>query len=318
MLETITKGEFVLYAAYVLIGLGTFIVARMLMQEQESRLAQENLTDNRDRKVSNNLVRITRPFFTQYVVPVIRGKPFWEEQRRKYKRKIIAAGLRDEINSDELIAFKIFLIAFFPLVGGLLNSGGFIDLDWYYILASGVLGWFYPDFWLKTRMTERRKKILKAMPFIVDLLALSTEAGLDFIGAIGKVVEKANPSPLVEELGQLLKEIKVGSSRHAALKEMAARIDMTEVNSFVAILVSADSMGASIGKTLRQQSETIRNERMTRAEKAGAAASQKVILPLIFLIVPAVLIMVGGPFLLEVLYPQPDRAPAEVGSTDKK
>ena len=132
-------------------------------------------------------------------------------------------------------------------------------------------------------------------------MALSTEAGLDFIGAIGKVVEKAAPSPLVDEFEQLLKEIKVGSSRNEALREMANRIDATEVNSFIAILISADQMGAPVGKTLRQQSEQIRSDRFVRAEKAGAAAAQKLLFPLVFFILPAVLLMVFGPFFLSFL-----------------
>lgn len=104
MQSVIEKGQFVLYTAYALIGLGTFIVARMLMQEQESRAAQENLADNRNRKVSNFLVKLTRPLFTQYIVPTVRGKKFWDNYRKIYKRKIVAAGVQDEINPDEFIA----------------------------------------------------------------------------------------------------------------------------------------------------------------------------------------------------------------------
>lgn len=295
--------DFVLMCAYGLIGLGVFVVAKMLLQEQESRAAQDNLADGRERKASNGLVRITRPFFTQYVVPMIRGKPFWESRRKMYKRKLIAAGLKDELSDDEFISFKIFLILFFPLVGGVLLAGGFLDVPWWIILGSGGAGWFYPDFWVKSRIAARQKIILRSMPFIVDLLALSTEAGLDFIGAIGKVVQKASPSPLVEEFGQLLKELQVGASRQEALRELSARIDMVQINSFVAVLISADQMGAPVGRVLRQQSETIRSERMVRAEKAGVAASQKVIIPLVLFIMPSVLLMVFGPFILGYIYP---------------
>lgn len=301
-IEAIQNGQYVIYAAYALIGAGAFLVSRMLLQEEESRAAQENLSDGRDRKASNPLVRITRPFFTQYVVPMLRGKPFWDEKRKLYKRKLITAGLKDELTPDEFIAFKAFLIVFFPLVGGFLRAGDFIDLEAYTILGSGALGWFYPDFWINGRMKARQKQILKSMPFIVDLLALSTEAGLDFVGAIQKVVDKANPSPLVDEFSQLLKEIKVGSSRGEALREMGIRIGMTEMNSFVAILISADQMGASIGKILRQQSEQIRVQRILLAEKAGAAAAQKVIIPLMVFVMPAVFIMIFGPFLLGMIY----------------
>jgi len=299
--EAIEKGQFVINAAYVLIGVAAYILARMLVQEQETRAAQENLADARDRKSSNALVKILRPFFTQYVVPMIRGKPFWDNKRKIFKRKIIAGGLKDELTPDEFISFKVLNIVVFPLIGGLLKAGEFIDLAWYYILGTGLIGWFYPNIWVNGRVAQRQKLIIRAMPFIVDLLALSTEAGLDFVGAIGKVVEKANSSPLVDEFSQLLKEIKVGASRQEALREMGARIAMTEFNSFIAILISADQMGASIGKILRQQSEGIRSERMLRAEKAGAAAAQKVILPLVLFIMPAVFVMIFGPFFLDTM-----------------
>ena len=296
------RGQIVLYVAYALIGWGTFIIARMMLQEQELRDAAENLADLKDRRASNPLVKITRPFFTQYVVPILRGKKFWDSRRIYYKRKIVAAGLKDELTPDEFIAFKAFLIVFFPLMGGMLNAGGLIDISGVYVLLSGVIGWFYPDLWVKGRIADRQKKILRALPFIVDLLTLSTEAGLDFIGSIGKVVEKANPSPLIDELSQLLKEIKVGSSRQEALREMALRVDMSEVNSFIAILISADQMGASIGKVLRQQSDQIRAERMTRAERAGAIAAQKLMIPLMCCAVPAVFIMIIGPVVLGFVY----------------
>jgi tight adherence protein C len=298
VIEAMEKGQFVLYSAYALIGLGTFIVARMMMAESESRAVQENLEESRDRKASNRLIQITRPFFTQYIVPMVRGKPLWDNKRKIFKRKLISAGLKDELTADEFIAFKFFLILFFPIVGGLMNVLGLIDLNLIMLLGAGVGGYFYPNLMLSSRIAVRQKQILKSMPFIVDLLALSTEAGLDFIQAIGKVVEKAKPSPLVDEFSQLLKEIKVGSSRAEALREMSLRIDMSEVNSFVAILISADQMGASIGKILRQQSEQIRLERMVRAEKAGAAASQRVILPVVLFIVPSVMLLIFGPFIV--------------------
>ena len=298
LLDSAEMREMVIYAGYLLVGLATFLVARMLFQEEENRAAAENLSDLKDRKATNALVKFTRPFFTQYVVPSIRGKAVWDNQRKHYRRKIISAGLKDELTPDEFIAFKFFLILFFPLVGGFLRAGDFLDLSGAAIAASAIAGWFYPDFWVNSRIKTRQAQVLKSMPFIVDLLALSTEAGLDFLGAVGKVVEKAKSSPLVDELSQVLKEIKVGSSRGEALREMAARINMIEINSFIAILISADQMGASIGKILRQQSEQIRVERMLRAEKAGAAAGQKLMIPIIFLILPAVLIMIGAPFIL--------------------
>lgn len=290
------SSQIVLYAGLAAVGVSTFIIARMVLSEEERNAAQENLTD-RNRKSSNKLVQYTRPFFSQYVVPMVRSKAFWDNSRLKYKRKLVSAGLREELTPDEFIAFKFFMILFFPFAALVLNVLGMTDMAWYTVIGSGIAGFFYPDFWVYQLIKTRQQQILKAMPFIVDLLALSTEAGLDFVGAIGKVVEKANPSPLVEELAQVLREIKVGSSRSEALREMGLRIGMIEVNSFVAILISSDQMGASIGKILKQQSDQIRTERMLRAEKEGAAAASKVILPSILFLMPAVLLMIAGPFI---------------------
>ncbi len=295
LLSAVERGAFVLYVAYGLIFLATFLVMRFLVQEQETRLAEENLGDTKNRKASNGLIRVTRPFFSQYIVPMVRGKPQWDTRRVHYRRRIIAAGLREEFTADEFIAFKFFLILFFPLVGAVLTITGLFDFPLWQLGVLGVAGWFFPDLWARSRMRARQRQVKRALPFVVDLLALSTEAGLDFVGAIGKVVEKAKPSPLIEELEQVLKEIKVGSSRAEALREMASRLDMSEMSSLVAILVSADQMGAPIGRTLRQQSEQIRVQRFTMAEKAGAAAAQKLMFPVILFILPAVFLIIFGP-----------------------
>ena len=291
----------VLNAGYGLMFLAVFLFTRMLLTEQENMSAQENMREIDGKKTSNPLVRFTRPFFSQYIVPAIRGRARFNETRTKYRRKIISAGLKDELTADEFIAFKILLIVVFPLIGGFIRALNLYDLPMALIYILPVVGFFYPDLWVGSRITERHKSVIKTLPFVVDLLALSTEAGLDFIGAIQKVVEKGVSSPLIDELTQCLKEIKVGSSRAEALREMAFRINMQEVNSFVAVLVSADQMGASIGKVLRQQSDQIRMIRFVRAEKQGALATQKLMFPTFALILPAILIVMLVPFALEAM-----------------
>ncbi|MBL7716043.1 MAG: type II secretion system F family protein [Bdellovibrionales bacterium] len=303
MFGLFTSNEVVVGAAYVLVALAVYLLTRFLMSEQESRAAQDNLSESRDLKNSGGFVKAVRPIYSQYFVPMVRGKSFWNKYREEAGALIPTAGLKDEFTADEFVAFRLFLVFFAPVLLGFLKAGDFLSLEPWMILVSPVAGWFYPKFWIDGLIKARQKKILRAMPFIVDLLALSTEAGLDFIGAIGKVVEKSQPSPLVDEFSQLLKEIKVGASRQEGLREMSKRIGMREFNSFVAVLISADQMGASIGKILRQQSDQIRVTRILMAEKAGAAASQKIILPLVIFILPAVMLMIFGPFGISMIYP---------------
>lgn len=289
------------FVACGFIFIGVYLLARMFFHQEEQRSAKQLLGDEeKDRKASNVVIKYSRPFFSRYVVPYVRGMKI-DDYRKVLKRKLIAAGMNEEFTPDELFAFKLFLILGAPGFVEALNVFGDLGVPWYLLPLLSVLGFYYPDLMLNSAKTARQRAVRRAMPFIVDLLALSTEAGLDFLGAIGKVVDKARPSPLVEELEQVLKEIKVGSSRAEALQEMAVRLNMQEVSSFVAILVSADQMGASIGKVLRQQSEQIRTQRFLAGEKEGAKAAQKIMMPMFAFILPAIMLTIFGPFFLQMM-----------------
>lgn len=286
--------------AYIALGLAVYFLTRTVFSDEEKRSAGRALGNYRaDAPDAGNVIlRASRPLFSRYVVPIVEDLKI-DDTRKVLKKKLASAGLTEALTPDELYSFKLFLIVGFPILLLFMKFAWEMEIPPYAFPASMVIGFYYPDrIWLSAVIKKRQDDIRRAMPFMVDLLALSTEAGLDFMAAIGKVVEKAKPSPLVYELETLLKEIKVGSSRAEAMRNMAWRCDMMEINSFVAVLVSADEMGASIGKILRQQSEQVRLDRFIRAEKAGAAATQAILLPMILFIIPAVFIIIFGPFIL--------------------
>ena len=141
------------------------------------------------------------------------------------------------------------------------------------------------------------------LPFFIDLLSLSTEAGLDFINAIQKITEKADKnSILAEEFHTVLTEITLGSSRKDALANLSTRLRSSEIQSFVTMLKDADETGASIAGTLKAKSEQIRYQRFNKAEEEGAKASQKILIPMMIFIVPAVMITVFAPIALQFYY----------------
>jgi tight adherence protein C len=291
------------YIAYLALGLAVFFMVRTIFSDEERRSAGQALGIERlsTKNDTDFFLKIARPFFARYVVPVVQGMKI-DDLRKQLKRRLASGGLTETLTPDELFSFKLSLIIICPVLLIFVRYAWDMEVPAWAFPASMVFGYFYPDrIWLAGVIKRRQEDILRSMPFVVDLLALSTEAGLDFMGAIGKVVEKAKRGPFVQEMDTLLREIKVGASRAEAMRNMAWRIDMTEVNSFVAVLISADEMGASIGKILRQQSEQIRHERFMRAEKAGAKASQKVLFPMIFFIIPAIFIMIFGPFALQFM-----------------
>ena len=140
------------------------------------------------------------------------------------------------------------------------------------------------------------------MPFGVDMLALSVEAGLDFIAAMAKVIEKSKKNALSDEFDIVIKEIKIGASRAEALRNFSWRVDMIQISSFCATLIAADSVGASIGPILKSLAVEIRQKKSSEAEKAGATAATKILFPMMFLIIPSVLLIVFAPIILEMVY----------------
>ena len=224
-----------------------------------------------------------------------------QKYRNLYRQKIANAGLVKDITPEEFMALKIFMILGGPFA--FLTVRFIMEENWPLTITPvmGLVGYLYPNIWLEGLIKKRSDEILRAMPFIIDMLALSVEAGLDFMAAIQRVIEKAPKSPLVDEFETLIKETKIGSSRAEGLRQLGWRINIIEINSFCATLIAADSVGASIGPILKQLSNELRIKRSSRAEQAGATAATKILIPMIFFILPAVLVAIFAPMVLKMM-----------------
>ena len=285
---------------FALMAASVFIFIRLLFPEEEAAEAKKRLGIGGVRTQSPSLIlKISRPLFV-LLTPLTQNIKA-ERYRNKIRRGFISAGMTDEISPDEFFAWKIIMMVFVPLFTYQM-LGGIWDVPWWLLLVIFILGFMYPDIWLNGRVSARHQKIFRAMPYVMDLLTLSVEAGLDFVSGIAKVVEKARPSPLIEELSFYLHEIQIGTTRAQALRNLAYRINMAEISSFSALLIQADQLGASIGPVLRAQSDLLRTKRFQLAEKKGAAATQKLLFPLVLCIMPAVFIVIFGPILLNFVY----------------
>ncbi len=168
-------------------------------------------------------------------------------------------------------------------------------------LASVVVSACAPLLWLRDRMRLRRRELVRALPYAVDLLTLSVEAGLDFTAALAKVAERSRRGALRDELSVALKELKLGRTREEALRSLARRTALPALGSFVQALLHADQMGTPLGKVLRVLSTQMRVERTQRAEKLAHEAPVKLLLPLILCIFPTLFLMLFGPIAFQVL-----------------
>lgn len=292
------------YGPLVLIFIAIFIIVRLFLDEQDKFKTQEALEDAENQakiKAQPLFIKVTRPFYKRYFLPLVQGFKNKQKLRNKYRQSLANAGLSKEMSPEEFVALKFFMILGGPFV--FLAVRWIMEENWPLTITPvmGIVGFYYPNIWLKGLIAKRNQAVLLAMPFIVDMLALSVEAGLDFMAAIQRVIEKAPPSPLVEEFETLIKETRIGSSRAEGLRQLGWRVNIIEINSFCATLIAADSVGASISPILKQLSGELRVKRSSRAEQQGATAATKILIPMIFFILPAVLVAIFAPMALKAM-----------------
>jgi tight adherence protein C len=208
------------------------------------------------------------------------------------KKKLISAGR--PMNVSQFFAFKVLTMVALPFIAFIL----FHNEPILFILPI-VIGYIIPDLWLNNTIKKRQTLVLRDLPHIIDLLNICVGAGLDFMLAVTRVTEEFRPCVLVDEFKGMLHEIQMGSPRREALKNFGGRINSTEVLSFVRTLLQADRMGTPIAEALKMQAEELRFRRFQRGEEMGLKAPIKLLFPLLFFILPVVLIIVAGPILIE-------------------
>jgi tight adherence protein C len=169
------------------------------------------------------------------------------------------------------------------------------------IFAVLFLLWLFlqPSLWLRRAVAVRHRSIERALPFVLDLLTLSVEAGLDFMTAIKRIIDRRSVDALNEELIRVFREVQLGKTRREALRDMADRAQQVDVQSVVNALVQADELGVSIGSILRIQADQMRTRRFLRAEKIANEAPVRMLFPLLGFIFPAVFIVLLGPVILQ-------------------
>jgi len=227
-------------------------------------------------------------------------KFMWPGYEAKMRKSLIKAGDPSGYKPEDIMALQE-VGAVLGLLGGLVLANGLgLNLAWAFSVA--MLGMFYPQIWVNDQVKKRHLLISRALPYNLDLLTLSVEAGLDFTGALAKVVEKGKAGPLKEELALVLKQLKMGKTREEALKAMIVRVDLPPLTTFVTALIQADKMGTSLGKVLRIQSTQMRIDRTQRAEKLAGEAPVKMLFPLIACIFPTVFMVLFGPIVFQFMF----------------
>ena len=191
-----------------------------------------------------------------------------------------------------LLTFLLFTlsptISFFSLRGLLLTA------------LMVLVGFFVPNLLINGRIRRRQHEILNSMPDAFDLLTICAEAGLGFDAAMRKVVDKWD-NDLSSALARVLQEVQLGKLRREALRDMADRMGVSEMDSFVAAVVQSEQLGVSLTRVLRVQSDSMRIKRRQRASESAQKAPVKMLLPMALLIFPTIIIILLGPAVLQIM-----------------
>jgi tight adherence protein C len=306
----LSVGECMIFASVVLCGVAAFLLVRVLFPAPLVEEVSEKAARMREASAAQAAAADGRPAATPGRLKAFGGafverlgnynerlvKPDWQ---KKMKARFTALG-RPELRPQDFIAHQQIWTVLFGLFGLLLLNS--LNSQLWYAIAFAAFGFVFPYIWLSDQIKKRQRAILRALPYNIDLLTLSVEAGLDFQAALGTVVEKGRPGPLVEELNLTLSEIKLGKTRAEALRNLADRVQIPEIAAFVSNLIQADRMGTSMGKVLRIQSTQLRINRTHRAEKLANEAPVKMLLPLIGCIFPTVFLVLFGPTVYRILH----------------
>ena len=221
---------------------------------------------------------------------------------KNWKKKILTAGLAKELNVDEFLGLQILWGIAFPILFLILNLVLSLELPPITGFIMSGIGFYFPHAYCNSCRKNRYISIISDLPVFVDVLALSTEAGLDLMGAMQKIADKApKDSVLAEELFTVLKDMKLGQTRSQALSSLDERNDIPELKSVIAVIRDSEETGASISVSLKAKSEQMRFERFAKAEEKGAKASQKILIPMMIFIIPAIFIVVLAPAALQFM-----------------
>lgn len=245
--------------------------------------------------------RVIRPILLQLARLITRLTP--KGQTDTLQERLDAAGNPPRLGVREFLGLRVLSAA-----GGFLFAAVLyrvmltvsVPIALLCSLLMLLIGVILPDYLLQQAIGRRQYQIRKSLPDILDLLIVSVEAGLGFDGAMAKVVEKMK-GPFPQELHRVLLEMQMGKARTPALKDMAARVQVSEVATFVAAIYQADQLGVSMAKVLHVQADTMRVARSQRIREMAAKLPVKMLFPLVFFIFPAVFVIIIGPGVISIM-----------------
>jgi len=299
-------GGIVIVGAVVLIIVG--IRAPNTEDVLQKRLAEFSTFEG---NINLEEIELAQPFTERIIYPLARKMGEFaarltpQNALTSSTRKLELAGNPGRMDSSMLLVLQFGGAALFGGLMVLLFTVAKTNWPWgRIVLITGVLtvlGFYFPQMWLQSKINKRQKEVRKGMPDALDLLTICVEAGLGFDAAMHKVSEKWN-NELSLAFGRVIREIQLGKLRREAMRDMADRIGISEMTSFVAAVIQSEQLGVSMAKVLRIQSDQMRVKRRQMAEEEAHKVPIKMLIPMGLLIFPSLMIVLLTPAALKLFH----------------
>lgn len=242
--------------------------------------------------------RVIRPAYNRVLEFVGRVAP--SSIRTEYDTLLNTSGLSQRMTYMNLIMIQFMLALLLMVAFVYVSATQSVQYRGLLIVVMGFMGFYMPVLFIRQKAKQRKEQIQNGLPSFLDLVYVTVEAGLSFDMAIHRTMEQMK-GPLVEEFNRTMAEIRHGRDRSTALKAMANRTQVDDVNTFVSSIVQAEELGANIGNVLRIQSMTMRKMRKQRAEEKAAKIPTKMTFPLVLLMFPSMFIVILGPAIINIM-----------------
>ena len=288
--------------ALVVLSVGTAVlnrkdVVRSLSAIEEMQISNEKRQLDLNSPFTDRVITPTLEKFTEW------GKQFAPaDQANRIRRRLDLAGNPPTWDPNRIVAFKVLGLIGGLILGlllGLLFGSGLIAIIGLMIISS-LAGYFGPNLALYQVGYNRTQQMAKDLPDALDLLTISVESGMAFDSAVSQVARNTT-GPLAEEFFRLLQEMQIGLSRTEAIRAMGERSDIPELRNFASAMVQADRLGIPVANVLRVQAGEMRTKRSQRAEEMAQKVPVKILVPLVFCILPVLFIMILGPAAISII-----------------
>jgi tight adherence protein C len=219
----------------------------------------------------------------------------------RLREELVYAGSPAGWDAERVLVSKLLLAVLLTILGFTFGVARFPQPVLVLVIAgsAGFIGWYSPEWIVRSRAQSRQDEIGRALPDALDLLSITVEAGLGFDSALQRVSREMG-GPLGQELYRVVQEMRLGKSRQAALRGLSERSNVPALREFVLAMIQADTFGIAITQVLQVQAGELRLKRRQAVEEKAQRVPVKMIFPLVMCILPATFIVLAGPAVLRI------------------